>query len=124
LTYGLEGLLVLHGEGTSLQGDDWGSGFGVVVDGRATLAAEDTVDGLAGGTDTSPALGRAGDVELVLGNDSDKGWRRAVSVNPHSPHSNMRRNSDEAYSRWNQSGAGNHHSDRKRRTKQASQQCI
>lgn len=78
--YGLEGLLVLDGEGTGLQGDDWGGGLGVVVDGRAALAAEDTVDGLAGGTDTSPALGGARDGELVLGDDSYEGCVAAVLV--------------------------------------------
>jgi hypothetical protein len=79
-TYGLEGLLILDGEGTGLEGDDWGSSLGVVVDGRAALAAEDTVDGLAGRTGSSIALGRAGDVQLVLGDNSDEGCEVAALV--------------------------------------------
>lgn len=72
LGVGLEVLLVLDREGTGLDGDDGGSSLGVVVDGRAALAAEDTVDGLARGTGTSIALGRTGDGQLVLGDDGDE----------------------------------------------------
>ena len=43
--------------------------------GRAALAAEDAVHGLARGADASPALGGAGDVHLVLLEDGDEGWR-------------------------------------------------
>lgn len=52
-----------------------------MVDGRAALAAEDTVDGLARGTDASPALGGARDGQLVLGDDSDESCKVAVLVN-------------------------------------------
>lgn len=51
-----------------------------MVDGRAALAAEDTVDGLSGGTDTSPALGGTRDLELVLGDNSYEGCGEAVLV--------------------------------------------
>lgn len=43
-------------------------------DGRAALAAEDAVHGLAGGAHAGPALGGAGDGHLVLLEDSDEGW--------------------------------------------------
>lgn len=51
-----------------------------MVDGRTALAAEDTVNGLARGTDTSPALGRARDGKLVLGDDSDESYRVVALV--------------------------------------------
>ena len=47
-TYRLEVLLNLGVEGTSLQGNDLRSGIGVVGDGRTALAAEETVDDVAG----------------------------------------------------------------------------
>lgn len=51
-----------------------------MVDGRAALAAEDTVNGLARRTGTSVALGRAGDGQLVLGDDGDESCRKMVLV--------------------------------------------
>lgn len=42
----------------------------------ATLRAEDAVDGVAGGTLASPALSRAVDGQLVLGDDSDESYNK------------------------------------------------
>lgn len=72
LTYGLQVLLVLNTQGAALQGDDRGRGIGVVGDGGTALGAEDTVDSLAGRSLACPALGGAGDGQLVLGDDNDE----------------------------------------------------
>lgn len=49
----------------------------------ATLGAEDTVDGEAGGTLTSPALGRTVDGQLVLGDDSHESYNKVnICVSP------------------------------------------
>ena len=73
-TYGLQSLLNLRVQGTGLEGDDLGRGIGVVGDRRATLGAEDAVDGVAGGALASPALGGAVDGQLVLGDDRNQGY--------------------------------------------------
>jgi hypothetical protein len=73
-TYRLESLLDLSIQSTSLQSDDLGSRIGVVSNGRATLGAEDTVDGVTGAALASPALDGAVDGQLVLGNNSDQGY--------------------------------------------------
>jgi hypothetical protein len=74
LGVGLEGLLDLGGEGTSLQSDDLGSGIGVVSDGRATVGAEEAVHVIAGATLASPLLDGAVDGQLILENDGDQGY--------------------------------------------------
>lgn len=43
----------------------------------ATLRAKDAVDGKAGGTLASPALGRTVDGQLVLGDDSDESYNKS-----------------------------------------------
>lgn len=73
LGVGLEGLLVLVVERTGLDGNNGRSGLGVVGDGRAAVAAEDAVDGLARAADAGPALGGAVDRELVLEGNEDEG---------------------------------------------------
>lgn len=72
LGVGLQRLLDIGRESTGLQGDDLRSGIGIVGDGGATLRAEDAVDGVAGATLTSPALGGAVEGQLILGDNSDE----------------------------------------------------
>jgi hypothetical protein len=50
-----------------------------VSDWGTTLRAENSVDGKAGGTLSSPALGGAFDSQLVLGDDSDKSYKKVNS---------------------------------------------
>lgn len=71
-TYRLESLLDLRIQSTRLQSNDLGGRIGVVSNGRATLGAEDTVDGVTGAALTSPALGGALDGQLILGDDGDQ----------------------------------------------------
>lgn len=78
-TYRLESLLDLSIQSTSLQSDDLGSRIGVVGNGRATLGAEDAVDGVTGAALASPALGGAVDGQLVLGDNSDQGYYSLIS---------------------------------------------
>ena len=75
-TYGLQVLLDLSVQGASLDGNDFRSCIRVVGDRGTTLRAEDTVDGEAGGTLSSPALGGALDSQLVLGDNSDKSYKK------------------------------------------------
>lgn len=49
----------------------------------ATLRAEDAVDGEAGGTLASPALGRTVDGQLVLWDDSDESYNQVNNCNFH-----------------------------------------
>lgn len=80
-THRLEVLLDLGIEGTSLQGDDLRSGIGVVGDGRTALAAEETVDNVAGrALGTGVGLDRAVDGELVLLDNSNESFRRVSLV--------------------------------------------
>lgn len=80
-THRLEVLLDLGIEGTSLQGDDLRSGIGVVGDGRTALAAEETVDNVAGrALGTGVGLDRAVDGELVLFDNSNESFRRVSLV--------------------------------------------
>lgn len=79
-TYRLQVLLDFRVQSTSLQSDDLGSGLGVVSDRGSALATEDTVDGLAGGTNTSPALGGTVDGEGGLGDDGDQGYNHRSLV--------------------------------------------
>lgn len=72
ITYWLQGQLDGRVEGAGLEGNDLGGRVRVVGDGRATLGAEDAVDGLARAAFAGPALGRALDRELVLGHDRDE----------------------------------------------------
>jgi hypothetical protein len=73
-TYRLQVLLDLGVESTGLQSDDRGSSLGVVGDGRATLGAEDAVDGLSGAAIAGVGLGGTGDSQRVLGDDGDQSW--------------------------------------------------
>lgn len=72
LTNRLQVLLDLSVQSTGLQSDDWGSGLGVVSNGRTAFGTEDTVDSLAGGSVLREALGGAVDGQGVLGDDSDE----------------------------------------------------
>jgi hypothetical protein len=72
LTNRLQVLLDLSVQSTGLQGDDRGSGLGVVSNGRAAFGTEDAVDSLAGGSVLREALGGAVDGQGVLGDDSDE----------------------------------------------------
>lgn len=74
MTYRLQILLDLGVQGTSLQGDDLGSSIGVVGNRRATLGAEDAVDGMAGRALAGPSLGGAVDCQSGLGDDSDQSY--------------------------------------------------
>lgn len=67
-------LLDLGIQSAALDGNDLGRGVRVVGNGRAALAAEDAVHGLARGALAGPRLGRAVDGELVLGDDDHEGW--------------------------------------------------
>jgi hypothetical protein len=78
-TYRLESLLDLSIQSTGLQSDNLGSRIGVVGNGRATLGAEDTVDGVTGAALACPALGGAVDGQLVLGDNSDQGYYSIIS---------------------------------------------
>lgn len=71
-TYGLQGLLDLRVQSAGLQSDNLRSRIGVVGNGRATLGAEDTVDGVARATLARPGLGGAGDGQSGLGDDGDE----------------------------------------------------
>lgn len=74
LTYRLQVLLDLSVQSTSLQSDDLGGSIGVVGNGRATLGAEDTVDGMARRSLAGPSLGGAVDSQSGLGDDSDQSY--------------------------------------------------
>lgn len=74
-TYRLQILLDLAVEGTSLEGDDFRGGIGIVGNGASTLGAEQPPDGVAGGTLALPLLHGAIDGELVLGDDGDESCR-------------------------------------------------
>jgi hypothetical protein len=50
-----------------------------VGNGRATLGAEDAVDGVTRAALASPALGGAADGQLVLGDNSDQGYYSLIS---------------------------------------------
>lgn len=71
-TYRLQGLLDLSVQSTGLQSDNLRGRIGVVGNGRATLGAEDAVDGVARATLARPGLGGAGDGQSGLGNDGDE----------------------------------------------------
>lgn len=73
ITYRLQVLLLLPVERPGLDGDDLGRRVRVVCNGRAALAAEDAVDGVARGAGAGPALGWARDGHLVLLEDGDEG---------------------------------------------------
>lgn len=60
-TYRLESLLDLRVQSTRLQRNDLGGRIRVMGNGRATLGAEDAVNGVAGAALASPALGGAVD---------------------------------------------------------------
>lgn len=72
-THRLQGLLDLGVEGAALERDDLRGRIRVVGDRGAALGAEDAVDGVARGALAGPGLGRAVDLELVLGDDADEG---------------------------------------------------
>lgn len=72
-TYRLQGLLDFRVQGTRLDGDDLGSGLGVMSNGRAAIGAEDPMDRMTRGALSSPALDWALDGQLGLGHDSDEG---------------------------------------------------
>jgi hypothetical protein len=72
MAYRLQVLLDLRVQSATLEGDDLRSSIGIVGDGRATLGAEQSPDGFAGGARALPLLDRAVDGELVLRDDSDK----------------------------------------------------
>lgn len=74
-TYGFQCLLDLSVESTGLEGDNRGRGLGVMGDGRAALAAEDTVDRLARRAIAGVGLGRTVQFQKVLGDDGDEGCR-------------------------------------------------
>lgn len=79
-TYRLQGLLDLGVESTGLEGDNRGRSLGVMGDGRTALAAEDTVDGLAGRAIAGVGLGRTVQLQKVLGDDGDEGCRSLVFI--------------------------------------------
>lgn len=77
-THRLQCLLDLGVEGSALQSNDLWGRIGVVGNRRATLRAEDTVDGLAGRALSSPALGGTVDGKLVLWNDDNEGFSESA----------------------------------------------
>lgn len=78
-TYRLQVLLLLKLERPSLDGNNLRRSVGIVGDRGAAFAAEKTVDGVSRGAFTAPFLDGAGDVDLVLGENDDKGWCVRVS---------------------------------------------
>lgn len=96
-THRLEVLLQLSLESTGLEGDDLGRGIGVVGDGGAALGAEETVDNLSGGAlGAGVGLDGAVDGELVLENDSDKGWCVRLAESSQKRKSDKRQNQGES----------------------------
>lgn len=108
-THRLQLLLDLRVQGAGLDGDDLGRSVRVVGDGRAALRAENAMHGLAGAAHAGPALGRALDSQLVLGDDGDESCD-VVNMYLSSRGAWGRRE----YSRSSRSGAGSRHSGRRR----------
>lgn len=79
-THGLEVLLDLGVQGTSLERNDLRSRIGVVGDGRAAVGAEQAPDRLSGAARALPLLDRTLDGQLVLGDDGDESCLREQYV--------------------------------------------
>ncbi len=73
----LQALLDIGGEAAGLERDNFWRRIGVVGNGRATVAAEDSVHRLTGRAGSSVRLGRAGDGYFGFGNDGDERYRLA-----------------------------------------------
>lgn len=73
----LQVLLELGIQAATLEGNDLGSGIGVVSNGRAAFLAEPTPDGIPGVGSALPLLDGSIHFKLVLGNHNYKGVGRA-----------------------------------------------